>query len=319
MKIMLTAIALLLATSTANAVDLRYWQADEGFVRKLGTWYEEAPAAFKARLYNPIIVVATDADATWKIQRTLFNASKSDAKFARDGYAAMAYKGVSGYQNRGIVFKQYAMLTDAEEWQHNTVLHEMSHLFDYGPSSTRNTISDGREFTAAFQADKRDWEAWLSRLDPQQQAQLKSRLGYFFSNNHEAFAEASARLIRPLRDLNYLGHHNDFIRAFPRVNAYVKQVLIKAGVPVVEPAMMTASLPPPAVVVKQDDSERKWPSQTVCDQTPNCRRVVQDPPKPKPEAERIWPSQFYKKQGSELAQCFAMTREECATPQSERN
>jgi hypothetical protein len=252
------AVCAAVAATPSHAVDVRYYGADISFAQEIGRCYEAAPAALKARTFNAqLIVVKSGKELAAQQRRT--NAPASDIKKFSDGnLVAVTYKGFPrANQPRTMMFIQDRMREDPDDLHCSTVVHEMMHLFDGHPNLGSNKyLSDDPVFVSAFKADKAAYEAWLGRIAPDQQAQLKRRVGYFFTAPVEAYAEAGARMILPLPE-RYSGLTGDFNNAFPRVNAYMKNVLGAAGIYVV------ADLPPKKVEKKEPVVGTTWQSPEV--------------------------------------------------------
>jgi hypothetical protein len=276
------AISIFISHSAAQAVDVEYYKASVEFSREIGTCYEHAPSALKARMLGARVIVVADNKVMGQVQRAT-NAPKSDiAKFSKPSvsgkqFVAVAYRGLIGTQPRSIIFNEATLGTDRSSYRCHAVVHEMMHLLDMGPSSRNPSysaaISHRQEFLAAFKADKKDYEAWLAWLQqnhPEEVAMVRSRLIYFFSDPMEAFAEAGANLVSPLPDSEFNGRNHDHKYAMKRINAYVEAVLTQAGVlspkvsetvPYVSPAQAVYNGERPvqeSVAVKQN---RVWPSQ----------------------------------------------------------
>src|SRR5262245_30125622 len=228
------AFTVFVSHSAAEAVDITYYNASEEYARQIGRWYEEAPAALKARMYNAKVILAGDVETFVKVRRHVGDDKQEAAKWGNGFFIGVATQGRPGTnQVRSITFFEPGMKESSLDWQKKAVIHEMMHLFDMGPAGTsRNKIlSMEPAFLAAYEADKRDYEAWLLKLSsqPDQRELLKKRLGYFFSKPQEAFAEAGALLISPGSKTD-TGYQADFDRAFKRVNVYMKGLLQNAGI-----------------------------------------------------------------------------------------
>ena len=224
-------ISVFISHSAAEAVDVTYYNASEEYARQIGRWYEEAPQALKDRMYGAKVILSGDTETFVKIRRSHGNSKQEAAKWGNGFYVGIASQGWPRLRARAITFLESGMKANTLDWQEKAVIHEMMHLYDFGPSGNpkERHLSSQPAFLAAFAADKKDYEAWLARLasQPDLQKQLEGRLKYFFSAPQEAFAEAGALLISPSTDPGYQG---DFDRAFKRVNAYVKGTLMQADI-----------------------------------------------------------------------------------------
>ena len=133
-QVVAAAFAVFVSHSAAQAIDVKSYDADAAFARKIANWFEQAPAAFKDRMFDPQLIVVKDKDVLAKVIQTMVRAPETHIKKLNDpSIIAVSYKGVPGTQPRAIIFIQSGMLKDIEEWQRHTVMHEMMHLFDGRP------------------------------------------------------------------------------------------------------------------------------------------------------------------------------------------
>src|SRR5262245_35642489 len=242
-QVVAAAIAIFVSHSAAKAIDIKSYDADPAFARKIGNWYQQAPAALKDRMFNPLVIVVKDRDIlNTKIMQGAIHAPESTVP-NRPDISAFANKGTPGKMPRRIIFIQSAMLKDIDEWQRHTVLHEMMHLFDGHPElfwrSRLQWLSNEAEFLAMFIAEKADYER-------KPKSKYNKWFDYYFSSPQEAYAEAGARAILPLVGARYREYNPEFDRLFSRVIGYVRKQLTEAGVKVRRPHDDVLSNPPEA-------------------------------------------------------------------------
>jgi len=227
------ALAAALTSSAARAVEVEYYNASPEWARKMGQYFEEAPAALKSKMFGAHVIVVSDLETLAKVQRRNGSSAADIKKFSEsDKYNALASRGVDGVKLRSLTFIESAMRNGNDMWNRKSMLHEMSHLLDYGPSCRcpmQARYSGNPAFVRAWRADKADYEAHLRKLPPDKAEVYKARLGYYFTAPEEAFADISARLIEPLSD-EYRGTREDFLDTFSRSIEVARPWLVGLGI-----------------------------------------------------------------------------------------
>jgi hypothetical protein len=179
--------------SSANAVDIEFYNSNETFARKIGSFYEEAPAALKAKMLGAKIIAVGNTDTFYKVQLAHGAPRQSAAKFSDGNYIAVARQGTSNTA-RALTFVQSKFEKSFAEYQRCSVFHEMAHLRDFGPKGTRANLSDASGYRRAFAQDRNGYVAYV-RANPKDKTFLDAEIGYYFSQPQEAFAESTARAL----------------------------------------------------------------------------------------------------------------------------
>ena len=91
------ALAAALTSSAARAVEVEYYNASPEWARKMGQYFEEAPAALKSKMFGAHVIVVSDLETLAKVQRRNGSSAADIKKFSEsDKYNALAGKAAGG-------------------------------------------------------------------------------------------------------------------------------------------------------------------------------------------------------------------------------
>ena len=222
------AIAVAILPSPVSAVEVFNYMASADFGRKIGRYYESAPEWVKDNIGSARVTVVGDMASLEEVFREYGVSTNFILSVKSEGLAAAALPGWPGYsRTRAIVFFQPAIADLPEEWQHRIVYHEMMHLFDLRPTFNK-AITNTPSFNNAYLADRQRYDSAIEKATPEWKAFLKKSVGYFANDPTEAFAEAGARILLPVRKERY-SNGEEFDTIFKEVNAYVRKIMVAFG------------------------------------------------------------------------------------------
>jgi hypothetical protein len=226
---MLAAVLAVATLSPASAVDVEFYNTNETFARKIGSLYEKAPAALKAKMLGAKVIAAGDTATFYKVQMAHGASQKLASQFSNGTYVAVAWQS-NRSMARTLTFVQEKVDNQVEEYKRCVVLHEMAHLWDFGPKSQANSISDSRSFLRAFKEDQETF-AYYVKTTPKDREELTSMLGYYFSKPQEAFAESAARALcgDGLMSSRFKYNQQIFEMFLPNIYAHVRGLMQRAG------------------------------------------------------------------------------------------
>jgi hypothetical protein len=230
MKTLMLAAVLAAATlSPAKAVDIEFYNTTETFARKIGSFFEEAPTALKAKMQGAKIIAVGDTATFYKVQMAHGAPQKLASQFSNGTYVAVAWQG-NRSMARALTFVQEKFDNQVEEYKRCVVLHEMAHLWDFGPKGQASSISDSHSFLQAFREDKETFTYYV-KTTPKDREELTSMLGYYFSKPKEAFAESAARTLcgEGLMNSRLRYDQQIFEMFLPNTYAHVKALMQRAG------------------------------------------------------------------------------------------
>jgi hypothetical protein len=223
------AVTIFLSYSSAHAVDVQYFSTTEEFARKVGTYYEEAPAALKAKMLGAKVIAVGDTATFYKIQLANGAPKNLAANFSNGTYVAVAWQG-SGTTKRTLTFVREKFEQSFLEYQRCSVFHEMAHLWDFGPIGHKGSLSDSANYRRAFNADKNAYAAYVKR-NPKDKVMLDDEIGYYFSKPQEAFAESAARALCSYAFKPQEQYVQKLFELFlPQTFAHVKVLMQSAGI-----------------------------------------------------------------------------------------